>query len=457
MNKYVLALVYFVNVAFVSAASAQTTCPPGQICTPSGSCNDQGVQVSGTDYCRQHGEQPVPPIPTPPTPPRPEVQVGALTHCIEYLQEGDIECPEDNPECWRTIRATGGRPTSDPLIRSGWNASCECLQPDHLSDLTEATVDVVTREGVVHRTQVKYYVCIDPRRAVQFEREIDERIDDLIDQYNDLAERVERLERACGERGMSTAHPDLPDNAEWTELCESVGEIPGMLTDIRSLRTTIDGIDEQVQRLRNVVVPGIARGACGIGPTELAQLTQDQIAERCSGHRERSSLANLQVGAGFRGIAHTETGVFSAYAVANVQWEPMVSQDVGIYVRGRIGYGTLGDQPGHYGTVPVGESGLWGLSGGVALRLDPRVTLNVGVGFDSSLVEGMRGRVGGTYRWHTFGPEARIRIEPIDHFYIEAEVGVTWGRGRVQEPNDGELRDLDGVAIPIGIGIGFRL
>lgn len=303
------------------------------------------------------------------------------------------------------------------------------------------------------------------------------------DEMRSLETRVTNLERRAycyqlDEQGR----PVLDDNqrplrrpaAEVSQECRDLWQlmmdVATNRTDITTLRQTVTRIDGRVTNLERW-----AAYPCHIPYEEFEHMNEEARQQYCREHPgtdSGASLANLlrfQFGAGVLGIARLHMDVVSLYATAHAQWEPMVSDDVGFYVRLMAGYGTLNDPDGRYGQVAIGESGFWGIAGGLAFRLmgdgdgtDRRsvLTLNLGPSFYSSLVEGRRGRATGTYRWHDLGIEARLRWEPIQHLGIELMLGLAWDRAQVDRP-DAHLNaqgfpdffDEDGAAIEFGASL----
>lgn len=212
------------------------------------------------------------------------------------------------------------------------------------------------------------------------------------------------------------------------------------------------------------VVRGMAQSLCGITSAEInAGMTAEEVARRCGSHRGSGSGADerwlrFQLGVGGRLMYHGDTMVVSGYGVVFAQWEPMAfSENAGFYLRALVGYGTLGDAPGRYGQVPIGESGLWGFSLGGAWSPIREITLNFGVVYNGSLIEGMRGRATGDYRWHFLGGEIRLRGNVTDWFALEATIDAGWSHSERELPNQPNFVGGDGGGVNGMLGVEFTL
>lgn len=338
-----------------------------------------------------------------------------------------------------------------PVQRHGRTIRCDC--PD---GLREVDVDYRTvRQELHHPNRTVVVTCTNPNPAA--EREGRDHVDR---DWGPIIARIDALELACD-------RPEEEMTPGWRELCQRVTDLETLTqrheVQIRTIINRLDEIEPMVERMYEDEVPGIAEGACDIPADELRTLTREQIADRCRAARPHGGSnggpdrwLNFQIGAGARLLLHTEMGVASIYGVAFAQWEPMIfSENTGLYVRGLIGYGTVGDQPGQYGQFALGESGIWGLAAGVAVRFDSHLALNVGVAFDSSLVEGPRGNAFGDYRWHTLGAEFRLRWNPVEIFALEFSLEPAWSHAEVELPNAPDLVGRDGFGLNGQIGAEF--
>jgi hypothetical protein len=357
---------------------------------------------------------------------------------------------------------------------------CECIDPRHLIQRVETRWSVPTEiEGLAGaQAAASRY----DRRHSTDERSVQTRIvilgcanpgpmaqDGLIDRITRIEERVTVLERRACYDANGQRHEDVPQECR---------DIWSLMIDVATNRVNIGILDRRVTELETDVRRLLAQAElpCHIPLSQMEQMSDAEQQDYCRRHPGTDSgagLANLlhfQVGIGGLGIARLHMDVTSLYAMVFVQWEPMFSDSIGLYVRATVGYGTLGDPDHRYGQVAIGESGAFGLSGGLAARLIQEgegaerrsvLTLNVGAAFLTSLVEGRRGRATGTYRWHDFGIEARLRWQPIRHFGIGAMLGLTWDRAQVERPDSRlnsqgfpDFFDEDGAAILFGLELG---
>lgn len=268
---------------------------------------------------------------------------------------------------------------------------------------------------------------------------------------NPTAERIERTEivRELGdcdfERDGGTVIGTSPDSPM---VCR---EIVAIWSELTELRTDVDRATAGVTRHDETEAD-----RCGVSVEAWVAMTREERRERCGqshGDGDDVELGHFRLVLGARIPVRFETGVVSAYGIFGAEWAPRFTESVGLYARGYLGYGSYGDVPGQTGSVPLGESGIWGIAAGLELEPLPNLTLDIGVAFDSSLIEGQRGNAFGTYRWHNLGPELRIRYNLHEHFFIEGNVGAAWSRTVVD--SNSVLMDVDGFGLALGVGAGF--
>jgi len=332
--------------------------------------------------------------------------------------------------------------------RHGRTIRCDC--PD---DLREVDVDRRTaRQELRYDRRTVVVTCTNPNPAAEGEGR-----DHVERDWTPILDRLDALEAACD-------RPEEDMTPGWRDLCSRVSSIEMLLerheVQLHAILDHLIDLESRVSALETEVF-GISEGACGISPSELGMLTQTQITDRCRAFVRAPSSSedtrlNFQLGVGARVFLHSEMGVMSGFAVAFAQWEPMLSSErhLGFYVRGLIGYGNVGDQPGQFGQVPLGASGIWGLSAGLATRGE-HLAFNVGLAFDSSLVPGTRGQVIGEYRWHTLGPEFRLRWNPVDFFGLELSLEPAWSHAEVDLPNTPDLGGVNGFGLASQVGVEF--
>lgn len=330
--------------------------------------------------------------------------------------------------------------SAQPVERRGRTIRCDCPE-----GLREVRVDYRTvRQELGHPNGVIVVSCANPNPVAESIRR---------EELERVIERLERVERICtDEDGRHEATADEP------LICR---EIWRLIERVAANTASIDVLEASLGELEDQVAAntaGVRRhdeteaDRCGVSVEAWVAMSREERRERCRQPDVGPRLDRFRVGLGFRGFARFETGVFSGYGIAFAEWAPRFDQGVGLYVRGHVGYGSYGDVPGQTGEVPLGESGLWGLSAGLELEPIESFTLDIGVAFDSSLIEGQRGDAFGTYRWHNLGPEVRVRFNLHEHFFIEGNVGATWSR-TVVESND-VLTDVDGFGLSFGLGLG---